>query len=119
MARGRAAVRIVRSGDAPRFAPVGHAGVVNRALVSTQWHGVPDVSVWWGHFDDGGGSDLHVHPTQTQVYVVLAGTFVVDDGTTENDLVVGDTAVMGPGEPHRIRAAGAAEVMVITTPGLR
>ena len=47
------------------------------------------------------------------------GTFVVDNGETEHRLGARDTAIIGPDDPHRIRAAGDAEVMVITTPGLR
>jgi quercetin dioxygenase-like cupin family protein len=112
-------MRIVRYDDAPAFEPQGHAGVVNRALVSTQWHDTPAVSVWWGTFADGGASDLHRHRGATQVYVVLAGTFVVDDGETEHRLGRRDTAVIAPDDPHRIRAVGDAEVMVVTTPGLR
>jgi quercetin dioxygenase-like cupin family protein len=112
-------MRIVRRDEAPRFEPAGHAGVVNQALVSTQWHDTPAVSVWWGRFEAGGASGLHDHPAQTQVYVVLSGRFVVDDGDTEDELSVGDTAIMHPGEPHRIRATERSEVMVITTPGLR
>ncbi|MBS1690786.1 MAG: cupin domain-containing protein [Actinobacteria bacterium] len=112
-------MKIVRFGDAPTFEPRGHAGVLNHALVSTQWHQTPEVSVWWGRFGDGGASDLHRHPGATQVYVVLAGTFVVDDGQTEHRLGARDTAIIAAGDPHRIRAEGDAEVMVVTTPGLR
>lgn len=112
-------MKIVRFDESPAFEPRGHAGVLNRALVSTQWHDTPAVSVWWGRFDDGGASDLHTHPGATQVYVVMSGTFVVDDGETEHRLGVRDTAIIGPDEPHRIRAEGDAEVMVVTTPGLR
>lgn len=112
-------MRIVRFKDAPSFEPKGHEGVLNHALVSTQWHDTPAVSVWWGRFDDQGASDLHTHEGATQVYVVLSGAFVVDDGETEHRLGPRDTAIMGPDEPHRIRADGDAEVMVVTTPGLR
>ncbi|MGE0783918.1 cupin domain-containing protein [Mycolicibacterium sp.] len=50
---------------------------------------------------------------------MLSGTFTVDDGTDEYRLNPRDTAIIGPDDPHRIRAVGDAEVMVITTPGLR
>ena len=112
-------MRIVRFDESPTFEPKGHAGVLNHALVSTEWHDTPAVSVWWGRFDDGGASNLHRHDGATQVYVVLAGTFVVDDGETEHRLTARDTAIIGPDEPHRIRADGDAEVLVVTTPGLR
>jgi quercetin dioxygenase-like cupin family protein len=112
-------LRIVRFEEAPTFEPRGHAGVLNHALVSSEWHDTPAVSVWWGRFDDGGSSNLHRHEGATQVYVVLAGTFVVDDGETEHRLTARDTAIIGPDDPHRIRAEGDAEVIVVTTPGLR
>ena len=112
-------MKVVRFDESPTFEPRGHAGVLNHALVSTQWHDTDAVSVWWGRFDDGGASDLHRHEGATQVYVVLSGEFVVDDGETEHRLGPRDTAIIGQGEPHRIRAVGDSEVMVITTPGLR
>jgi quercetin dioxygenase-like cupin family protein len=112
-------MQVVRFDKSPTFQPKGHAGVVNHALVSTEWHDTPTVSVWWGTFADGGASDLHRHPGATQVYVVLSGTFVVDDGETEHRLGPRDTAIIAPDDPHRIASVGDAEVMVVTTPGLR
>ncbi|MGE0779350.1 cupin domain-containing protein, partial [Mycolicibacterium sp.] len=101
-------MKIVRFDESPTFEPRGHAGVLNHALVSTEWHDTPEVSVWWGRFADGGASDLHRHHGATQVYVVLSGTFTVDDGTDEYRLNPRDTAIIGPDDPHRIRAVGDA-----------
>lgn len=113
-------MQIVRFQDAPTFEPKGHEGVLNRALVSTQWHDTPQVSVWWGRFDRGGKADLHVHEEETQVYVVLSGSFVVADEQTEHTLEARDTAVIPAGHRHRIAVVGdRGEVMVVTTPGLR
>lgn len=112
-------MRIVRFEDAPTFAPGGHANVVNHALVSTEWHQTPEISVWWGRFAPGGESELHSHHGATQVYVVQSGSFVVADANGEHRLSVRDTAIISPGEEHRIRADEEAEVLVITTPGLR
>jgi mannose-6-phosphate isomerase-like protein (cupin superfamily) len=97
-------MKIVRFEDAPTFAPAGHADVVNHALVSTEWHQTPE---------------LHSHEGATQVYIVQSGSFVVEDADGEHTLSARDTAIIGPGEVHRIRAEGKAEVLVITTPGLR
>lgn len=112
-------MKVVRWAESPTFEPRGHAGVLNHALVSTQWHDTEAVSVWWGRFDDDGASDLHRHEGATQVYVVVSGKFVVDDGQQEHRLDPRDTAIVDAGEPHRIRAVGDSEVIVITTPGLR
>ena len=112
-------MKVVRFEDAPAFAPAGHDDVVNRALVSTEWHQTPDVSVWWGRFSPGGRSELHTHEGATQVYVVLSGSFVVADADGEHTLAERDTAIIAPGKVHSIRADSEAEVLVITTPGLR
>ena len=112
-------MRIVRFGDAPTFTPGGHADVVNHALVSTEWHDTPQLSVWWGRFAPGGESELHSHEGATQVYVVQSGSFVVTGPDGDHTLSARDTAIIGPGEAHRIRAHEQAEVLVITTPGLR
>ena len=112
-------MRIVRFDDAPAFTPGGHDDVVNRALVSAEWHQTTDVGVWWGTFAPGGRSDRHRHEDATQVYVVLSGSFVVEDADGEHTLLPRDTAIIAPGEPHAIRADEDAEVLAITTPGLR
>lgn len=112
-------MEIVRFTETSTFAPRGHEGVVNRGLV-TREHGVEQVGVWFGSFDAGAHSDLHVHETADQVYVVLEGEFLVDDGATEHRLAPHDTAVIPAGEPHRIRAeARPGTVMVISAPTLR
>jgi quercetin dioxygenase-like cupin family protein len=112
-------MKIVRFEAAPTFAPGEHAHVVNHALVSTEWHQTPEISVWWGRFAPGGESELHAHEGATQVYIVQSGSFVVEGDDGEHTLSVRDTAIIGPGEVHRIRADEEAEVLVITTPGLR
>jgi quercetin dioxygenase-like cupin family protein len=112
-------VKVVRFSDTPTFAPCGHADVLNHALVSTEWHQTPEVGVWWGRFSPGGKSDRHTHEGATQVYVVMSGSFVVADADGEHTLSARDTAIIAPGEPHSIRADEEAEVLVITTPGLR
>lgn len=112
-------MKIVRFDESPTFEPKGHEGVLNHGLAGPEWHNTPDVSVWWGRFDDGGAAGVHRHEGATQVYVVLSGTFVVGDGETEHRLGARDTAIIPAGEPHMIRAEGPAEVMVVTTPGLR
>jgi mannose-6-phosphate isomerase-like protein (cupin superfamily) len=120
MSAPEAGIRFVRFDDTPTFEPRGHDGVLNHALVSTRWHDTPQVSVWWGRFDEGGHADLHVHEAETQVYVVLSGSFVVGDGEADQTLGPRDTAIVPAGRPHRIAVVGnSGEVMVITTPGLR
>jgi mannose-6-phosphate isomerase-like protein (cupin superfamily) len=112
-------MEIVRFEEAATFAPRGHDGVLNRALTSRQ-HGVEQVGVWFGSFEPGAHSDVHVHETSDQVYVVLEGEFLVGDGVTEHRLGRHDTAVIPAGEPHRIRTAERpGSVMVISAPTLR
>jgi mannose-6-phosphate isomerase-like protein (cupin superfamily) len=107
--------------DLPTYRPAGHDGVINRLLVGQESHGIQDVSIWHGRLDPGGHSDLHVHPTSRQIYIGVSGTMVVDDGTTEVELAPLTTAVFEAGETHRItnRSEDAAEVLVISVPGLR
>jgi mannose-6-phosphate isomerase-like protein (cupin superfamily) len=107
--------------DLPTYQPAGHDGVINRLLVGQESHGIQDVSIWHGRLDPGGHSDLHVHPTSRQIYIGVTGTMVVDDGTTEVELAPLTTAVFEAGETHRItnRSEDAAEVLVISVPGLR
>ena len=112
-------MRIVRFPDAPAFAPRGHEGVLNRALTARE-HGIEQVGVWFGTFDERAGSDVHVHEASDQVYVVLEGEFVVGDGETEHRLGQHDTAIIPAGERHQIRTDGRpGTVMVISAPTLR
>jgi mannose-6-phosphate isomerase-like protein (cupin superfamily) len=113
-------MRVLRFDEAPTFAPRGHEGVLNRALTSRERDGVEQVGVWFGSFDAGAGSDVHVHESSVQVYVVLSGTFVVGDGVEERRLSVHDTAIIPAGERHQIRTEDATgTVMVISAPTLR
>ncbi|MGH8913409.1 MAG: cupin domain-containing protein [Acidimicrobiia bacterium] len=103
------------------YTPGGHEGVVNRLLVGRENLDVGGVSVWHGILEPGGRSELHSHPQSLQIYVGIAGEMVVGDGERDETLDRLATAVFEAGSDHFIenRTDRAAEVLVISVPGLR
>ncbi|MGW3811265.1 cupin domain-containing protein [Micromonospora sp. NPDC005113] len=107
--------------DATSVVPHGHAGVVNRLLVTQAEQGVAEVGVWHGTFEPGGASDVHVHGSSVQVYVVLSGRFVAGGPSERWTLEVNDTLIVPAGEPHFISCdeQSPGTVLVVSAPALR
>lgn len=114
-------MRFIRFEDLEEYLPSGHAGVVNRLLVGRANGDGGSVSVWHGSLEPGGHSDVHVHQGSLQIYVGLSGEMTVGDGDREERLDRLATAVFEKGTRHFIanRGGKAAEVLVISVPGLR
>jgi quercetin dioxygenase-like cupin family protein len=114
-------VRFNRFDALEEYVPGGHEGVVNRLLVGETLGGEGQVSIWHGRLAPGGHSEAHTHPGSLQIYVGLAGEMVVGDDETEEILSVLAAAVFPKGTVHFIenRSDEAAEVLVISVPGLR
>lgn len=106
---------------AEKYAPGGHEGVINRALVGRTSGGVDAMSVWYGEFAAGASSDRHVHDQSVQVYVGLSGEFAVSTDDEVVLLQIGDAAIIPAGEYHAIKNVGdePATVLVISSPALR
>jgi quercetin dioxygenase-like cupin family protein len=114
-------VRFIRFEDLEEYQPLGHEGVVNRLLVGRDNLNVDSVSIWHGHLEPGGRSDLHVHDSSLQIYVGISGEMIVGDGEREETLVRLSTVVFEAGTTHFIenRSTERAEVLVVSVPGLR
>ncbi len=50
----------------------------------------------------GAGIGPHTHETEDEVYVILRGTGILDDGTTQTRVTAGDAILTGNGESHAI-----------------
>lgn len=103
------------------YEPTGHHNVVNRLLAGLSWGDGDALSVWHGRLNPGGSSELHLHESSLQIYVVISGQLTVGDGRDEWLMGPLGTAVIEPGSSHFIenRSPDEAEVLVISTPALR
>ena len=54
----------------------------------------------------GAVAAAHVHPYQTEVFTVVAGTLGVKTGREQDELGPGDTVTIEPGTPHKFWNAG-------------
>ena len=61
--------------------------------------------------DAGIGS--HEHATEDEVYVVVKGTGLLDDGTTKTRVNVGDAILTGNGESHAVANDGDEDLEII------
>lgn len=61
----------------------------------------------------GGGGERHSHADASQLFVVLDGEYVFDDGRREFTLGPLDAVLFGPGEPHATRNDSGADVHVL------
>jgi mannose-6-phosphate isomerase-like protein (cupin superfamily) len=68
----------------------------------------------------GGGPPLHVHPRQTELFVVLEGEYEFAIGERRFRAGPGDVALVPPGAPHAFRNAGATpgRFVFMLTPAL-
>ncbi len=105
-------MHVFRSKDAQGVEPSGHFGglsvmdVVGEAATGsfrTQLSVCPP----------GGGGERHSHADESQLFVVLDGEYVFDDGEREFTLGPLDAVMFAPGEPHGTRNDTAADVRVL------
>jgi len=69
---------------------------------------------------DSAKPPLHLHPSQTEHFTVLAGALHGIRGAETFTITVGDELVVEPGTPHQMRAGSEGAVMRWrTSPGLR
>jgi mannose-6-phosphate isomerase-like protein (cupin superfamily) len=54
----------------------------------------------------GASIGKHEHLTEDEVYIITAGSGLLDDGTSETRVVAGDAVLTGNGESHAIRNDG-------------
>jgi quercetin dioxygenase-like cupin family protein len=64
----------------------------------------------------GGGGERHSHADESQLFVVLDGEYVFDDGNGEFTLGPLDAVMFAPGEPHATRNDSREDghVLVVT-----
>lgn len=65
----------------------------------------------------GGGGERHSHADESQLFVVLDGEYVFDDGKQEFTLGAMDAVMFAPGEPHATRNDTDADVRVLVVTG--
>jgi len=61
----------------------------------------------------GAGIGVHEHATEDEVYVVLSGAGMLDDGNTRTRVSAGDAILTGKGESHAIHNDGAEPLEVL------
>jgi mannose-6-phosphate isomerase-like protein (cupin superfamily) len=58
----------------------------------------------------GAGIGPHTHETEDEVYVVIAGSGLLDEGDGERRLTAGDAVLTGRGATHAIRNDGSEDL---------
>jgi quercetin dioxygenase-like cupin family protein len=101
--------------DAPGFEPAGHfGGLTVKDVVDEAASGSfrAQLSVC----PPGGGGEMHSHADESQLFVVLSGEYVFDNGEEEFTLGALDAVMFAPGEPHATRndSGGDTHVLVVT-----
>jgi mannose-6-phosphate isomerase-like protein (cupin superfamily) len=106
------------SGDGERIA-VGDLGIAMRVLVPAAASG-GDFCLVEETTAPGGGPPLHVHPRQTELFLVLEGEYEFAVGERRFRAGPGEVALVPPGTPHTFRNAGAApgRFVFMLTPAL-
>lgn len=60
----------------------------------------------------GAGIGSHCHDAEDEVYIVLGGTGMLDDGSTETPVSDGDAILTGKGGSHAIRNTGTEDLVI-------
>lgn len=60
----------------------------------------------------GAGIGAHQHDGEDEVYIILAGSGILDDGKEETPVTKGDAILTGDGESHAIRNAGDEDLVI-------
>lgn len=61
----------------------------------------------------GAGIGVHQHTAEDEVYLILSGSGVLDDGTTKTRVGSGDAVLTGNGESHAIANDGAEPLEMV------
>jgi mannose-6-phosphate isomerase-like protein (cupin superfamily) len=61
----------------------------------------------------GAGIGPHAHETEDEVYIVTAGSGVLDDGQTRTRIGCGDAVLTGQGGSHAVINDGATDLKLI------
>lgn len=61
----------------------------------------------------GAGIGPHIHETEDEVYIITRGAGVLDDGSMEQRVNVGDAVLTGNGDSHAIRNDGEEDLEII------
>jgi quercetin dioxygenase-like cupin family protein len=84
-----------------KFSPDHH---VYTTLSDTPHSDTPHSSISIVGWEPGQTSPIHCHPEADEIYHVLEGEGLFDDGRTERRLGPGDTVIFPAGEVHRVRS---------------
>jgi mannose-6-phosphate isomerase-like protein (cupin superfamily) len=60
----------------------------------------------WLTIPPGAGIGDHAHEREDEVFIILSGTGIVDDGTTQTRVNAGDAVLTGNGQAHSIHNDG-------------
>jgi mannose-6-phosphate isomerase-like protein (cupin superfamily) len=61
----------------------------------------------------GASIGLHTHEREDEVYIVLQGTGIVDEGAEARPVAAGDAVLTGNGASHAIRNDGAVPLEMV------
>src|SRR5215467_10308385 len=82
--------------NAEEFSPQHH---VHKSLMATS---LSDISI--ACWEPGQTSPIHRHPGADEIYHVISGSGLFNDGRTERRLGAGDTVIVSAGEVHQVKA---------------
>jgi quercetin dioxygenase-like cupin family protein len=105
---------VVRADDARPYAPLNHAGTVNRRLIGRENVGARQLEVVLGVVARGGGALRHSHPGIEQACYVLEGRARVEIGDdVVDELGPGDAVFFPAGLPHVFTTISEEPVRVL------
>ena len=96
--------------------PGGNVG----AAIATASRGAREMSVIKQRQQPGGVNPDHYHDRE-ETLILLTGAIEVSQGERNDVLQPGDTVIVAPGQPHRVRNTGAvaAEWLLVAPAGIR
>jgi quercetin dioxygenase-like cupin family protein len=108
-------MRIYRSEEAPRKEPPGHFGHLEVSDVLSTDAGEL-FSVQLSYAPPRAGGEMHSHPDQGQLFLVLQGELSFGTGNDRFTLHERDAVFFGPGEQHEtLNSSDAPSISVVVT----
>jgi mannose-6-phosphate isomerase-like protein (cupin superfamily) len=90
------------------------AGQVSHLLLTQGQFGSRHLSVTWVECQPNSQQDMHSHPAQEQVYVIVAGQGQMLVGDEKREVAIGTLVFVPPATPHAIRNTGAEPLVYVS-----
>jgi len=93
----------------------GH-GQISHLLLGPGDFGSRNLAVTWVECAPGSQQDLHAHPAEEQVYVIVEGRGTMTVGEEAQEVERGTLVFIPPQTNHAIRAAGDEPLIYVSAP---